>query len=373
MNTPSPATPFSIARPSKLSLALLPTPVSRLHRTSDALGINLWLKRDDLSGCLATGNKVRKLEYLLAEALASEVDTVITCGGLQSNHCRATAAMCAQLGLRCELVLRADDDAPVAAPGLAALPRATRTGNLFLSELCGAQITVVPRKEYTTSLPAILRDRQAALLKAGQRALVIPTGGSNAMGLWGYMDAASELIGQCEQQGFRPDSVVCASGSGGTQAGLALGLCLEANGLAGAAESPPLETFSISDTAVVGYAVCDDAQYFASKVKEDVTCWQERFVRGGSANLASLLNQHTNDQYIGPGYAKPYEEMLTTVGQIARTEGVVFDPVYSGKAIHGLLEDIRQGKYDGQNDIVFVHTGGVFGLFAYSADWPVCK
>lgn len=321
--------------PQRLSLALLPTPLTLLPRLSAGLkGTRIWVKRDDLTGCAESGNKLRKLEFCLAQALAEGADTIITCGGVQSNHCRATALSCARLGLACHLVLRGE----AAQPG---------DGNLLLDQLAGASIEYHPATSYQARLPELLQAAQQRLQAAGSRPFVIPTGASDDIGVWGYVAASEELAVDCEAAGIRPDLLVSATGSGGTQAGLVAGNAL----------------FDVADE-VWGMAVCDDAAWFQRKVAADLAGWRARY---DVALDVSSLPVRVNDRYIGPGYARATAEVFATIGEVARLEGLVLDPVYTGKAFHGLLQELRHGDFRNARDVVFVHTGGIFGLFPQRA------
>lgn len=321
---------MSLTLPPRLSLAVRPTPLLPLDRLSAELGgPRLWVKRDDLTGSVLSGNKVRKLEFALAAALAEGADTIITCGGLQSNHCRATALACAQLGLRCRLVLRGE-------------PRQPYDGNLLLDHLAGAAVTCFPPARYQRELPALLAEAADDCRRAGGRPFVIPTGASDGLGLWGYIGAALELAEDFARAGIRPRHILCATGSGGTQGGLTAGVALAG-----------------IDAAVWGVAVCDDEAWFQNKVRADLRDWRNRFQTG--LDVETLPVRVLAD-YIGPGYAVAGAEVFATIQRAARTEGLVLDPVYTGKAFHALLEEMKRGRFDG-DDVVFIHTGGVFGLF----------
>ncbi len=317
--------------PPRLSLALLPTPLQPLDRLSAQLGgPTIWVKRDDLTGAVLSGNKVRKLEFTLAQVQAEQCDTIITCGGLQSNHCRATAVLCAQLGLHCVLVLRGETDAPF-------------DGNLLLDWLAGAEIRCYPVSQYQHRLPELLAQAVADCRAQGRRPYVIPTGASDGVGVWGYIAACEELRRDFLGAGISPRHIVCATGSGGTQAGLTAGIAL----------------FGI-DATVWGMAVCDDEAYFLRKVRSDLEDWQQRYQTTLDLDALTL---RVLDQYVGPGYAKAAPAVFSTIAEVARLEGLVLDPVYTGKAFHGMLQELRAGRFDDSNDVVFIHTGGVFGLF----------
>ena len=288
------------------------------------------MKRDDLTGSTLTGNKVRKLEFFAAHAREHGYSSLITCGGLQSNHARATAGVCAQLGLHCELILR----------GRAPL----EGGNTLLDGLFGARVTTVEPREYVTNLDTLLSAAAERHRQQGYKPLVIPTGGSNGLGIWGYIAGAEELIRDMESASIEKALVVCATGSGGTQAGLTAGFSLL---------SPKSQ--------VLGMAVCDDENYFRQKVQEDMAEVRADWPTLDCASERIL----TNDAYIGEGYGLAGPEVYKTIFELASLEGVVLDPVYTGKAFYGLITELNKGEYPDTDDIIFVHTGGVFGIFPH--------
>lgn len=319
--------------PQRLRLANTPTPFHSLDRLSaDLGGPRIWIKRDDLTGSLLSGNKVRKLEFVVAQALEEGCDTLITCGGVQSNHCRATAVVAAQLGLEACLILR-EDSAPVA------------DGNLLIDYLVGAKVQTVSKKEYQKNLGGLLQQRQADYAAQGRKAFIIPTGASDEIGVWGYVATCEELRQDFASAGIEPGYIVVATGSGGTQAGLTAG-----SQLLGLTAS------------VVGMAVCDSEIYFKNKVRRDLQQWKQRY---GVDCEIDKLNIITNADYIGPGYGVATGDVYDTIKYLARCEGIILDPVYTGKAFHGLVEQIRAGHYSGEQDIVFIHTGGLFGVFPH--------
>jgi len=322
-----------ISTPDKLDLAQTPTPFYPLERLTAHLGgPRIWIKRDDLTGAATSGNKIRKLEFLLADALAQGCDTIITSGGVQSNHCRAVALLGAQLGLKVHLLLRSDSQ-----------PKTV--GNLLLDHLAGATISHYSVMEFKR-LERLFKHWRDHYQQQGSKAYAIPTGGSNGIGIWGYINAAKELADDFARHNLKPQAIVHATGSGGTQAGLMLGCHL--HGI---------------DSPVKAYAVCDNSAYFADKISADLKDWQQRYP---SDIDISALKVDTSDSYIGPGYGQADPEVFEFIKQLAAMEGILLDPVYTGKAFYGLVNDIKQGKYaSGDNsDIVFVHTGGLFGLFA---------
>jgi D-cysteine desulfhydrase len=323
--------------PPRIQLAHTPTPLQPLRRLQQQIGGPLiWLKRDDMTGSTLSGNKVRKLEFIAAKAIASGCDTLITCGGIQSNHCRATALVAAQLGLKCHLILRG-------------LPKSTQAsdGNQLLDELSGCSISYHSPAVYASTLGALFTQVSNEYAKAGHRAFAIPTGGSDGDGLWGYIAACDEMNSDFLAHGISPAAIITASGSGGTQAGLIVGAHLLG-----------------MQADIYGINVCDDEQYFIDKIKDDIADWQLKYpLQGSLALTASMIRMI--DGYVGEGYAKAGQSVIDTITLLSRTEGVVLDPVYSGKAFDGLLQEITSGRFATDNDIVFIHTGGVFGLFPY--------
>jgi D-cysteine desulfhydrase len=294
------------------------------------LGIEVIFKRDDLTGSTLTGNKVRKLEYLLAEASDTGCNMVVTCGGEQSNHCRATAIAAARLGLGSLLLLRTDD--PAHPP--------PATANILLDRIAGSEIRWVSRAEYQRRADLFV-EVKTALTKRGLNPYLVPEGGSNALGAWGYVRCVEELV---EQLGNEPLTVVYAAGSGGTGAGLILGTKLM--------DLP---------WRIVGFNVCDDQAYFVRAIGEIV----ESAIKRWSLPVAFERSEvEIVDGYVGLGYAKSQTAELKTLVDLARLEGVVLDPVYTGKAYHGLLGELQREPNRFGRRIVFIHTGGIFGLLA---------
>ena len=321
--------------PRKLDLARTGTPLEALPRTSAALGVEILVKRDDLTGAELTGNKVRKLEFLLADALDQGADTVITCGGEQSNHARATALAAARVGLRCRLVLRTDDPAA---------PPAT-TANILLDRLAGAAIRWISRPDWARR-NEIMAEEAEAVAARGRRPYVIPEGGSNALGAWGYIACAHELADDLAAHPVRPTTIVHATGSGGTAAGLVMGARL-----AGLHER---------GVRVAAVNVCDDRGYFVEVVTRlcaELTARWSLPVTIGPDDVDIV------DGHVGLGYARSRPEELATIRDLCRRDGLVLDPVYTGKAFHGMVTELGRDRGRFGERIVFVHTGGIFGLF----------
>lgn len=322
---------MALVYPRKIDLARTPTPLQFLERASArwGRGHRLWVKRDDLTGCTLSGNKVRKLEFITAHAIDTGCDTLITCGGLQSNHCRATALAGAQLGLNVHLLLRGT------AP-------ADREGNLLLDHLAGAEVSCYPVSQYSRELDALLRQWQQHYAAQGRKALVVPTGGSDGIGAWGYIAACEELARDFASAGIEQAHIVTATGSGGTQTGLTLGVALHR-----------------LPATVWGVNVCDDEAYFLNKVASDAAQWRQRYPDVPEVEIAPRVL----DGHVGQGYAVASPAVFELIGELCRLEGLVLDPVYTGKAFAGMLAELAAGRFDGCLDIVFVHTGGIFGLF----------
>jgi D-cysteine desulfhydrase len=321
--------------PEKLSLAHLPTPLWR-HDALDALvGTEVWVKRDDMSAGPEAGNKIRKLEYLFADALQRGASAVITCGGLQSNHARATAILARRLELRPALLLRTTQ--PDARPD---------RGNAFLDVLVGAEIRMIPPERYPQRM-ALMQSWAAELDAAGERAYVIPEGGSSGLGALGYVDAMAELRGQLDAgEGGAPasfDAVIHACGSGGTAAGVVLG--------AG--------RFGIAPR-VVAVAVCDDRSYFEPLIDRLVR--EASGLLGGDSHAPAELE--VDDRWKGPGYGVASAEQLRFIVAVARECGLLLDPVYTGKALFGLSQMSEK-----PDRALFIHTGGLPGLLAQSQDF----
>ncbi len=320
--------------PDRLCLANVPTPLERLERTGAELGVELYVKRDDLTGAELSGNKVRKLEFLLAEARSQGATAVITCGGEQSNHCRAAALAAARVGLAARLLLRTDEPSE---------PPPTRA-NILLDRLAGAEIRWISRADWAER-NALMASEAHAMRERGQVPYVIPEGGSNAMGSWGYVRCAEELSQQLAELPIKPTTIVHACGSGGTAAGLLLGA--------------QMLDFAGRGLGIACVNVCDDRDYFQRVIGAICADFAAQFGVAAEVNSLDII-----DGYVGRGYALSRPEELATLRDVARREGLVLDPVYSGKAFHGMLGELARNRGRFGERIVFVHTGGIFGLFA---------
>jgi D-cysteine desulfhydrase len=329
-----------IPYPARIDLARTPTPLEPLSRLSHKLGVEVHVKRDDLTGAELTGNKVRKLEFLLADALAKGSDTVLTCGAAQSNHARATAIAAAKLGLDARLLLRTPN--PANPPPV--------EGNILLDRLVGAEIVWLTFDEYGRRTEMLERQAES-LRRSGKIPYIIPEGGSNLVGAWGYVRAAEELAEDLEdlpKNNDNPTTILHATGSGGTTAGLVLGVKLV--GL---------------DAQVVGINVCNDRNYFMEVVAEicnaAIANYQLKIPFSAQEDI------HIVDGYVGEGYGKASFQVLSLLVEVARTEGMILDPVYTGKAFYGMTQELKRNPEVFGDRIVFIHTGGIFGLLPMAA------
>ena len=327
--------PTLIAQPPRLSLARLPTPLHRFERFPfDVDAPRVWIKRDDLTGSALSGNKVRKLEYCLADALKLGCDTLITCGGTQSNLCRAVALAGAQLGLRVHLVLRGE-------------PTDLVTGNLFLDKLAGATITWASAADYRTKIWPIMNSIGDEYAAQGHKAYAMGPGASNEVGLWGYLDAAAELRDDMVRLGIKHARVYLATGTTGTLAGLLLGTRIRS-----------------LNAEIVGISVGGSGALLATKVPKDFARWRDRYAPDADVDG---LPVKILDGYAGPGYGKAEPHVLAQIAEVARTEGVLLDPVYTGKAFYAMTCELS--KEPRCDDVIFLHTGGIFGLLAQPGEF----
>lgn len=308
----------------RVSLGFFPTPWQELKNLSDYLGgPRIFAKREDQSGLALGGNKVRKLEYILADALAQEADVIITFGAVSSNHARQTAAAAALLGLECQLILTGKK------------PEQTQ-GNYLLDKILGAQTFCVRNQEVGDTLARLTADN----LKQGKRSYIIPAGGHSVLGTVAYVQAYQEIK---QQFPFELSGIITAIGTGTTYAGLYLGSQLDENKI-----------------PVLGISVGGDKGWCASE-----TCHVVRETLQYLDLPAPAFDPpEIYDEYIGEGYTIPYPRVRTTIELLARTEGILLDPVYSGKAMAGLIDLIQNGRFRAGENIMFLHTGGAPELFS---------
>lgn len=324
-----------LARFPRVKICHAPTPLEFMPGLTKLLGgPQLWIKRDDCTGLATGGNKNRKLEFLVGEALAQGADTLVTQGAVQSNHVRQTAAAAAKFGLRCVALLehRVPTNDPDYLDG----------GNVLLDRLMGLRIEY---RAADTNMQAAIEEVGGRLAAEGARPYLIPGGGSNPTGALGYAQVALELLAQANELGLRIDRVVHATGSAGTQAGLVAGFEALNSGI-----------------RVLGIGVRNPRDKQEANVHALAEATAAKLgVKGGIPRAAV----EANCDYVGAGYGIPTDGMAEAVMLLARTEGVFLDPVYSGKAMAGLIDLIRRGAFGKEENVVFVHTGGQVGLFAY--------
>ena len=314
----------------RIKLGFFPTPLEELPRLSKALGgPRIFVKRDDQTGLASGGNKTRKLEFSAAEALRRGSDSLITLGGVQSNHCRQTAAAAARLGLRCILVLRGN-------------PPASWNGNLLLDRLLGAEVVFSGAKTREETATEVVEREKAA----GRKPFLIPIGASDEYGSVGYVAAMEEIDNQMKAQGLRADRVVFASSSFGTQAGMIVG----AKALG----------FKPAITAIAIDSPKKELQEGVASIADKVA---SRLGLGLSFKPDEIIGY---DGYLGGGYAVLGEPEKEAIALAGRTEGLLLDPVYTGRAMAGLIDLVRKGEFAKSETILFWHTGGAAALYAYA-------
>ncbi len=316
-----------------LTLGQTPTPIEPLRRLTTFLdGPELWIKRDDQTGIATGGNKVRKLRFLLADAIRAEADVILTAGAIQSNHVRQTAAMAAHLGLSCILILKGNP------------PKKLKQGNYLLDHILGAEIHWSGEKTLTDTMDEKAKELQTM----GRKPYIVPFGGSNALGVCGYVSAMAELYQQIPTTDKYFDVIVIASGSGGTQAGLIVGA--HALGC-----SSIIQGISIFEpAATLRKSIAHLATDCASLLEIDFTCTEENVV--------------LNDTYLGGGYGVVGDLEREAIALAGQTEGLLVDPVYTGRALGGMIDMIRKAVLSKGQRVLFWHTGGIPALFAYGEE-----
>lgn len=324
-----------LARFPRKRFAHLPTPLEPMENLSRLLGgPNLWIKRDDCTGLAGGGNKTRKLEFLMAAAEAEGADTIITQGAVQSNHARQTAAIAARMGYHCHLLLENRTESQD--------PDFLGNGNVLLDEMYGAQLQRFAGGTDMNEQMALLAER---LKGEGRKPYIIPGGGSNRIGALGYANAAIELVTQSNDMGLKVDHIVHATGSAGTQAGLVAGLTAVHAGI-------PVLGISVRAERA---AQEENVYRLAAETADYI----------GSAAALTRADVVANSDYVGGGYGVPTEAMIEAVNLAARHESILLDPVYSGKGMAGLIDQVRQGAFQPDENVVFIHTGGAQALFGY--------
>ena len=326
---------LTLAKFPKVRLGHLPTPLEPMDRLSEILGgPRLWVKRDDCTGLSSGGNKTRKLEFLMADAQSKGADTIITQGATQSNHARQTTAAAAKLGMECHILLEdrtgSNDHSYIL------------NGNVLLDRLHGASVS---KRSGGTDMNAEMQDFAESLIEKGKNPYIIPGGGSNAIGALGYVNCARELTEQASEIGLKVDALVHATGSAGTQAGLVAGL---------AAIQSDIHLLGIGVRAPKDkqeQMVFDLAQKTADHLDTGIKIERDK--------VRAICD------YVGAGYGLPTDGMIKAVKLLAQSEGLLFDPVYSGKGLDGLIDQIKKGYFAGMDNVVFLHTGGSAALFGY--------
>ena len=316
----------------RIKLGYFPTPIEHLKNISKYLGgPNIFIKRDDCTGLATGGNKTRKLEFLISDAMKKKAELIATVGAVQSNHARQTAAACTLLGLKCLIVLEQKLKDP---------PEAyMNSGNIFLDKLFGAEINICPKNEnvleYSSKITEDLKSK-------GTNVYFIPGGGSNSIGALGYVECLNEIIK--ENNKYKFSQIVHATGSSGTQAGLLAG-----------------RKYFNCNIPVTGISVRYDKKTQEEKVynlaKETCEMLQ--------CNILDKSEVVAYDEYIGSGYGEPTEGMIEATKLLARKEAILLDPVYSGKGFAGLIGLIKNKKFTKDDNVLFIHTGGAVSLFAY--------
>ena len=316
----------------RIKLGHFPTPIEHLKNVTKYLGgPNIFIKRDDCTGLATGGNKTRKLEFLIPEAIKNKAELIVTVGAVQSNHARQTAAACALMGLKCLIILEQRLKDP---------PESyMKSGNVFLDKLFGAEIKVCPRNEDVSKYSEkLIKDIESK----GTNVYFIPGGGSNPVGALGYVECLNEIIQENKKYNF--SQIVHATGSAGTQAGLLAG-----------------RKYFNCHIPVIGICVRHKKDIQVDKVYEEAkkTCEKLR------CDILSKSDVIVYDEFIGSGYGEPTESMKEATKLLARTEAILLDPVYSGKAFAGLIGLIRNKKFTKNDNVLFIHTGGAVSLSAY--------
>ncbi len=328
---------MDLARFPTFSLVHRPTPLEHLKHLSAALdGPEIYIKRDDCTGLAFGGNKSRKLEFLIGDALEKSATTIVTVGSMQSNHVRQTAAAAVKAGLKCELVLDWRVPWTQAAYG--------NSGNILLDRLLGATVHLCSKDEGRNDKAD---EVMAAIEARGEKGYFIPTGGSDAVGSLGYVDCAVEIMEQVKQQNINVSHVVLASGSGGTQAGMMVGLAGAGSGI-----------------SCIGIDIDHDPVSVRAEVADIAAKTAELLGVCAQVEKAEL---ELAEGYGAPEYGMPNPKTIDAINQLAQMEAIILDPVYTGKAMAGLIDMIAKNRFGKDEAVVFVHTGGGPGLFAYSS------
>ena len=319
--------------PEKLSVANLPTKIEKLEGLSEETNTNIFIKRDDQTGTEISGNKIRKLEYAVREAIDDGCDYLITCGGIQSNHARATAAIAAKLGLGSYLVLRGGEDSVL-------------EGNYFLDKILGAKIKLITPEEYSNERAEIMEEIKRDLYEKGHNAYIIPEGASNGIGSFGYINAMKEIEKQEKEMDIEFDAVVLSVGSGGTYAGMFYE-----------------NHISEKNRKIYGINISNDAEHFKKIIiglLDEIVNYTDKPIDVSEDDINII------DGYVGDGYALSRQEEIDFISSFAKREGIILDPVYTGKGMYGFASELKKGTFSDHKNILFIHTGGIFGWTEYA-------
>ena len=322
----------------RIKLGHFPTPIEHLKNISQYLdGPNIFIKRDDCTGLATGGNKTRKLEFLIPDAIKNKAELVVTIGAIQSNHARQTAAACTIHGLKCLIILEQRLKDP---------PETyMRSGNVFLDKLFGAEIKLCPKEQNILDYSAkVIED----IKSKGTNVYFIPGGGSNSIGALGYVECFNEIIKENSKYNFT--HILHATGSSGTQAGLLAG-----------------KKYFKSNISIIGISVRYEKKFQEDKVFNEAKKVCEKL----QCDVLDKSEVIVYDEYVGPGYGEPTEDMIKALNLLAKKEGILLDPVYSGKGFAGLIDLVRKNKFNKEDRILFIHTGGAVSLSAY--EWAFKK
>jgi len=328
--------------PPRLRLAQLPTPIHKLDRLSAEIGREIYIWRDDFTGFVESGNKIRKLEFLLAHALETGATRIVTSGGMQSNHTRAASFAARRVGLRVALVVRE--------PKTGRDPHAPPAGNMLLNQIAGADLHYLPYAKYQAkggNYAPFLEEVAEHYRRQGEKTCVIAEGGSMPRGCFGYLHGVEEMLATWKQTGAgtdAPDALFFAEGSGGTHAGLHLGF----------------ELHGLDSRRLFAVNICDTAEYFHERVGQLIEDAAREFNLPSRDRTLQILDGH-----VGQGFGVVSDEELRFYLRLARQEGVLLDPAYTGKAFRGMLAELRQAPDRYGRKILFLHSGGGFATFAY--------
>lgn len=311
----------------KLTLANTPTRIEQVQLMDADLPANLFVKRDDMTGISVTGNKIRKLEYILQKALDDGITDIITTGAAQSNHCRATTMACARMGFDCHLLLGGREDVPP-------------EGNVFLDILAGAKLRFISGEDYNNRRDELMEDWKAELEAEGKTVMIIPMGGANGLGSFGYVDCFDEILAQEKEMGIEFDTVISTTGSAGMLAGL-----LYADALRKTKKD------------IIGISIFAPAKNIKEVMLPPILAEMNEI----AATDVVVEDPHVIDGYQGIGYGISRPEELEFIRDFVSQTGIILDPVYTGKAMYGTISELLSGNWKDKKNVLFIHSGGAFG------------